>query len=131
MKKLILTSVIVFVLGSCATYNKNPVTTLEPNVSGGVDVIAGNQYKVKNVNITKSSKNEVNGKLFAKVEVQNRSSHPTVFMYKFDWVKEDKTVDSTSSIWKTETINGQEIKTLQGVDIRGGAVDFRILLKAK
>ena len=64
---------------SCAKYNKNPVTTLEPNTDGSVDVIAGNQAKVKNVNITKSYKEEGNGRMIAKVEVQNRSSRPACF----------------------------------------------------
>lgn len=130
MKFLIfLCSVVIF--SSCAKYNKNPVTTLEPNADGGVDVIAGNQAKVKNVNITKSYKEEVNGRMIAKVEVQNRSSRPVVFGYKFNWVNADGSVDSSTSTWQTATINGQEIKTLQDVDLRGNAVDFRILLKAK
>ncbi len=118
-------------LSACAPYNKNPVTTMEPNQDGGVEVIAGDRKKLKNVNVTKSFKQEVEGKMIAKVEVQNRSSRPVVFGYKFDWVNQDGSVDSASSPWHTATINGQEIKTLEGVDFRGNAVDFRILLKAK
>jgi len=122
-------SFFIISLSACAPYNKNQVTTLQPNENGGVDVVAGNQSKVKHVNITKSYKEEINGKLIGKVEVQNRSSSPTVFMYKFDWIQEDGSVDASSSIWQTATISGQEIKTLQDVNIRGGAVDFRVLLK--
>jgi len=122
-------SFFIISLSACAPYNKNQVTTLQPNENGGVDIVAGNQSKVKHVNITKSYKEEINGKLIGKVEVQNRSSSPTVFMYKFDWIKEDGSVDASSSIWQTATISGQEIKTLQDVNIRGGAVDFRVLLK--
>ena len=122
-------SFFIISLSACAPYNKNQVTTLQPNENGGVDVVAGNQSKVKHVNITKSYKEEINGKLIGKVEIQNRSSSPTVFMYKFDWIKEDGSVDASSSIWQTATISGQEIKTLQDVNIRGGAVDFRVLLK--
>ena len=129
--KFIVLLLVFGLFSSCAKYNKNPVTTLEPNQDGGVDVIAGNQAKVKNVNITKSSKEYVNGRMMAKVEVQNRSSRPVVFGYKFDWLNGDGSVDSSSSTWQTATINGQEIKTLQDVDLRGKAVDFRILLKAK
>jgi len=128
MLKTIL-SLFIISLSACAPYNKNQVTTLQPNENGGVDVDAGNQSKVKHVNITRSYKEEMNGKLIGKVEIQNRSSFPTVFMYKFDWIQEDGSVDASSSIWQTATINGQEIKTLQDVNIRGGAVDFRVLLK--
>lgn len=118
-------------LSACAPYNKNPVTTLKPNDHGGVEVIAGSQAKLKNVNITKSFKKEVEGRMIAVVEVQNRSTRPVVFGYKFDWVNEDGSMDSATSPWMTATINGQEIKTLEGVDYRGNAADFRILLKAK
>lgn len=128
MQKLIL-SLFIISLSACAPYNKNQVTTLQPNENGGVDVVAGNQSKVKHVNITRSYKEEINEKLIGKVEIQNRSSSPTVFMYKFDWIQEDGSVDASSSIWQTATISGQEIKTLQDVNIRGGAVDFRVLLK--
>lgn len=116
-------------LCSCAPYNKNPVTTLAPNEDGGVNVVSGNRSKVKNVNITRSFSQEVNGKLLAKVEVENTSSSPTVFMYKFDWIQEDGSIDSSSSTWQTATISGKEVKTLQDVNVRGGATDFRILLK--
>jgi uncharacterized protein YcfL len=94
-----------------------------------VNVVSGNLSKVKNVNITRSFNQEVNGKLLAKVEVENTSSSPTVFMYKFDWIQKDGSIDSASSTWQTATISGKEVKTLQDVNVRGGATDFRILLK--
>jgi uncharacterized protein YcfL len=123
MKNFLLIT-LLFSLCSCAPYNKNPVTTLAPNEDGGVNVVSGNRSKVKNVNITRSFNQEVNGKLLAKVEVENTSSSPTVFMY-----KEDGSIDSSSSTWQTATISGKEVKTLQDVNVRGGATDFRILLK--
>ena len=128
MKNFLLIT-LLFSLCSCAPYNKNPVTTLAPNEDGGVNVVSGNRSKVKNVNITRSFSQEVNGKLLAKVEVENTSSSPTVFMYKFDWIQEDGSIDSSSSTWQTATISGKEVKTLQDVNVRGGATDFRILLK--
>ena len=128
MKNFLLIT-LLFGLCSCAPYNKNPVTTLAPNEDGGVNVVSGNRSKVKNVNITRSFNQEVNGKLIAKVEVENTSSSPTVFMYKFDWIQEDGSIDSSSSTWQTATISGKEVKTLQDVNVRGGATDFRILLK--
>ena len=128
MKNFLLIT-LLFSLCACAPYNKNPVTTLAPNEDGGVNVVSGNRSKVKNVNITRSFSQEVNGKLLAKVEVENTSSSPTVFMYKFDWIQEDGSLDSSSSTWQTATISGKEVKTLQDVNVRGGATDFRILLK--
>jgi uncharacterized protein YcfL len=128
MKNFLLIT-LLFSLCSCAPYNKNPVTTLAPNEDGGVNVVSGNLSKVKNVNITRSFNQEVNGKLLAKVEVENTSSSPTVFMYKFDWIQKDGSIDSASSTWQTATISGKEVKTLQDVNVRGGATDFRILLK--
>lgn len=130
MKNFLLLSLLLS-LCSCAPYNKNPVTTFTPNEDGGANVVSGNRSKLKNVNITRSFKQKVNGKLLAKVEVDNTSSSPTVFMYKFDWIQEDGSIDSSFSTWQTATISGKEVKTLQDVNVRGGATDFRILLKSK
>ena len=75
-----------------------------------------------------SFKNKVNGKLMGKVEVQNQSSKPSIFLYKFDWISEDGSVEN-SPVWRNATINGKEMQTLQAIDPRGNAVDFRLILK--
>jgi uncharacterized protein YcfL len=121
----------LFLLSSCATYNKNPVTTLEEDQDGNIKVVAGSQQKLKSINVIRTFKETLNGKLLARAEVQNRSTRPKVFMYKFDWLNANGNIDTSTSIWKTVTINGQEVKTLEDVDIRGSAEDFRILLKSK
>ena len=116
---------------SCATYNINPVTTLATDENGNVQVVAGNQQKLRFINIIRTFKETLNGRLLAKAEVQNRSTKPKVFMYKFDWLDENGNIASEASKWKTATINGQEVKTLEDIDVRGGAVDFHVLLKSK
>ena len=121
----------LILISSCATYNKSPVTTLAEDGDGNIKVVAGNQQKLKSINIIRTFSEILNGRLLAKAEVQNRSTRPKVFMYKFDWLDGNGNIDSSTSTWKTATINGQEVKTLEGVDIRGGAVDFHILLKSK
>ena len=78
--------------------------------------------------VINSLKNQVSGKLHAKVEVQNNSSKPSIFLYKFDWVAKDGSVEN-SPVWQNATINGKEMQTLQAVDPRGNAVDFRLLFK--
>ena len=124
----LITSVILVSLSGCATYNKNPVTTYQSDEDSGVSKIAGSDNKTKNIVVLNSFKNEVNGNLQAKAEVQNISSKPSIFLYKFDWVAEDGTAEN-SQVWKNATINGNEIQTLQAIDPRGKAVDFRLLLK--
>lgn len=121
----------LFLLSSCATYNNNPVTSLEEDQDGNIKIVTGNQQKLKSINVIRTSKETLNGKMLAKAEVQNRSTRPKVFMYKFDWLDGSGNIKASTSTWKTVTINGQEVKTLEGVDIRGGAEDFRILLKSK
>jgi uncharacterized protein YcfL len=95
-----------------------------------VSRIAGGDNKTKNIVIVNSFKNLVKGKLLAKAEVQNKSSKPSIFLYKFDWVTEDGSVEN-SPVWQNATINGNEMQTLQALDPRGNAVDFRLLLKGK
>ena len=121
----------LILISSCATYNKSPVTTLAEDGDGNIKVVAGNQQKLKSINVIRTFSEILNGRLLAKAEVQNRSTRPKVFMYKFDWLNANGNIDTSTSIWKTVTINGQEVKTLEDVDIRGSAEDFRILLKSK
>nr|ADD96288.1 hypothetical protein [uncultured organism MedDCM-OCT-S08-C1656] len=85
--------------------------------------------KTKKLSVLNTFKEKVNGVLIAKVEVQNTSAKPTVFKYKFDWVNEDGSVMTGSSVWKTATINGKQSVTYKSADPRGTAVDFRILFK--
>tara|TARA_A100001011_G_scaffold114129_1_gene120811 strand:+ start:634 stop:1029 length:396 start_codon:yes stop_codon:yes gene_type:complete len=118
----------LFSFAGCATYNKNPVTTYESDEDASVTRIAGGDNKTKNIVILNSFKNQANGNLFAKVEVQNQSSKPSIFLYKFDWIAEDGSVEN-SPIWNNATINGKEIQTLNAIDPRGNATDFRLLLK--
>ena len=120
--------IVLLCLSSCATYNKNPVTTYESEENASITKIAGGDNKTKNIIILNSCKNQLNGNLSAKVKVQNSSSKPSIFLYKFDWVSKDGSVEN-SPVWKNATINGKEIKTLQAIDPRGNATDFRLLLK--
>ena len=127
LEKLLLSLAFLSLTG-CATYNKNPTTTYESNEDASVSRVAGGDNKTKNIVVVNSFKNLVNGKLLAKAEVQNQSSKPSIFLYKFDWVAEDGSVEN-SPVWRNATINGEEMQTLQAVDPRGNAVDFRLLLK--
>ena len=126
--KIILLSLALIALSGCATYNKNPATTYESEEDASLTKIAGGDNKTKNIVVVNSFKNQVNGKLMAKAEVQNQSSKPSIFLYKFDWVAEDGSVEN-SPAWQNATINGKEMQTLQAIDPRGNAVDFRLLLK--
>ena len=126
--KIILLSLALIAFSGCATYNKNPATTYESEEDASLTKIAGGDNKTKNIVVVNSFKNQVNGKLMAKAEVQNQSSKPSIFLYKFDWVAEDGSVEN-SPIWQNATINGKEMQTLQAIDPRGNAVDFRLLLK--
>ena len=128
MKPTLLFTLILLVCG-CAPYNKNPVTTYGKDSEGTFQRVGGGDMKTKKLTVLNTFKERVNGVLVAKVEVQNTSSKPTVFKYKFDWVNEDGSVMTGSSVWKTATINSKQAVTYQAADPRGTAVDFRILFK--
>lgn len=121
-------SLTLLIFTGCATYNKNPTTTYESDEDASLSRIAGGDNKTKNIVVVNSFKNQVNGKLMGKVEVQNQSSKPSIFLYKFDWISEDGSVEN-SPVWRNATINGKEMQTLQAIDPRGNAVDFRLILK--
>lgn len=121
-------SLTLLIFTGCATYNKNPTTTYESDEDASLSRIAGGDNKTKNIVVINSFKNQVNGKLMGKVEVQNQSSKPSIFLYKFDWISEDGSVEN-SPVWRNATINGKEMQTLQAIDPRGNAVDFRLILK--
>ena len=121
-------SLTLLIFTGCATYNKNPTTTYESDEDASLSRIAGGDNKTKNIVVINSFKNQVNGKLMGKVEVQNQSSKPSIFLYKFDWISEDGSVEN-SPVWRNATINGKEMQTLQSIDPRGNAVDFRLILK--
>ena len=121
-------SLTLLIFTGCATYNKNPTTTYESDEDASLSRIAGGDNKTKNIVVVNSFKNQVNGKLMGKVEVQNQSSKPSIFLYKFDWISEDGSVEN-SPVWRNATINGKEMQTLQSIDPRGNAVDFRLILK--
>ena len=123
--KISFLSLALIALCGCAT---NPTSTYESQEDSTLTKIAGGDHKPKNIVVVNSFKNHVNGKLMAKAEIQNQSSKPTVILYKFDWVAEDGSVEN-SPVWLNSTINGKEMQTLQAIDPRGNAVDFRLLLK--
>ena len=123
--KISFLSLALIALCGCAT---NPTSTYESQEDATLTKIAGSDNKPKNIVVVNSFKNQVNGKLMAKAEVQNQSSKPSIILYKFDWVAEDGSVEN-SPVWRNATINGKEMQTLQAIDPRGNAVDFRLLLK--
>ena len=123
--KISFLSLALIALCGCAT---NPTSTYESQEDATLTKIAGSDNKPKNIVVVNSFKNHINGKLMAKAEVQNQSSKPSIILYKFDWVAEDGSVEN-SPVWRNATINGKEMQTLQAIDPRGNAVDFRLLLK--
>tara|TARA_B100000035_G_C20805237_1_gene467399 strand:- start:104 stop:490 length:387 start_codon:yes stop_codon:yes gene_type:complete len=123
--KISFLSLALIALCGCAT---NPTSTYESEEDASLTKIAGGKNKPKNIVVVNSFKNQVNGKLMAKAEIQNKSTKPTIILYKFDWVAEDGSVEN-SPVWLNSTINGKEMQTLQAIDPRGNAVDFRLLLK--
>ena len=123
--KISFLSLALIALCGCAT---NPTSTYESEEDASLTKIAGGKNKPKNIVVVNSFKNQVNGKLMAKAEIQNKSTKPSIILYKFDWVAEDGSVEN-SPVWLNSTINGKEMQTLQAIDPRGNAVDFRLLLK--
>jgi uncharacterized protein YcfL len=126
-----ITTLCLALISSCATYNKSPVATYQENDSedGSMDQLTNTDQKTKAIKIINSSKKLLNGNLVAKVEIQNSSVHPIRFNYKFDWLDETGSLDSTSSFWRKSSINGNQIISISDIDTRGSATEFRVLFK--
>ena len=131
IKSIALTTLLLGLVTSCATYNKSPVATYENAGSegGSVNQIVNADKKTRPIKILRSSKKLVDGKLVAQVEIQNSSFHPIRFNYKFDWLDEGGALDSSSLSWKRSSLNGNQIISVRDVDPRGTASDFRVLFK--
>ncbi len=128
---LALTTLCLSLVTSCATYNKSPVATYEGNglEDGSMSQLTNTDKKTRPIKVINSSKKLVNGNLVAKVEIQNSSVHPIRFNYKFDWLDESGSLDSSSSSWKKSSINGNQIISISDIDPRGTATEFRVLFK--
>lgn len=116
---------------SCATYNKSPVATYENNglEDGSMSQLTNTDSKTRAIKVINSSKKIVNGNLVAQVEIQNSSVYPIRFNYKFDWLDESGSLDSSSSSWKKSSVNGNQIISISDIDPRGTASGFRVLFK--
>ena len=101
IKPIALATLFLGLATSCATYNKSPVATYDNAGSDGgpVNQIVNADKKTRPIKILRSSKKLVDGKLVAQVEIQNSSVHPIRFNYKFDWLDESGSLDSSSSTW--------------------------------
>ena len=128
---LALTTLCLSLITSCATYNKSPVATYEGNDSedGSMNQLTNTDKKTRPLKVLNSSKKLVNGNLTVQVEIQNSSVQPIRFNYKFDWLDESGSLDSSSSSWKKFSINGNQIISIKDVDPRGTATEFRVLFK--
>jgi uncharacterized protein YcfL len=131
IKQIFILTLLSFITSSCATYNKSPVATYDNAGSDGTTVnqIVNADKKTRPIKVLRSSKKLVDGKLMAQVEIQNSSTHPIRFNYKFDWLNESGTLDSSSSSWNRSSLNGNQIISIKDVDPRGTASDFRVLFK--
>lgn len=131
IKQISILTLISLITSSCSTYNKSPVATYDNAGSDGTTVnqIVNADKKTRPIKVLRSSKKMVDGKLMAQVEIQNSSTHPIRFNYKFDWLDESGTLDSSSSSWNRSSLNGNQIISIKDVDPRGNASDFRVLFK--
>ena len=106
-----------------ATYEDNGLE------DGSMSQLTNTDSKTRAIKVINSSKKVVSGNLVAKVEIQNSSVHPIRFNYKFDWLDESGSLDSSSSSWKKSSINGNQIISISDIDPRGTASEFRVLFK--
>ena len=131
IKPIFILTLLSFITSSCATYNKSHVATYDNAGSDGTSVnqIVNADKKTRPIKVLRSSKKLVDGKLMAQVEIKNSSTHPIQFNYKFDWLDESGSLDSSSSTWNRSSLNGNQIISIKDVDPRGTASDFRVLFK--
>ncbi|MCU0793214.1 MAG: YcfL family protein [Opitutaceae bacterium] len=74
---------------------------------------------------------KVSGDLLrVQVTLENRSSKPQAFTYKFDWISQDgMELSGPTGGWKQVQLQGREVRAVSAIATNPSAVDFRLKLR--
>ena len=135
MKLLLATSAAALaLLGSGCATSVNTVSRAEPQASPSyvadqrviTDASLGRKVAIVSVNEAK-----VSGDLLKiQVTLENRSSKPQAFTYKFDWVANDgMELSAPTGGWKQIQLEGRETRAVSAIASSPKAVDFRLKIR--
>ncbi len=131
MKKFLLPALALAALGltGCAT-SVNTVQRANPQAAPSyvadqriiTDTTLARKLATVSVNESKVSGNL----LKIQVTLQNLSSKPQTFLYKFDWIAEDgMELTGPTAGWKTIQLEGKEERAISAIATSPRAVDFK------
>jgi uncharacterized protein YcfL len=85
----------------------------------------------RKVGIVEVIDNKVSGNLLkVQVTLENRSSKPQAFTYKFDWIGQDgMELSSPIGGWKQIQLEGREVRAVAATATSPAATDFRLKLR--
>ncbi len=135
MKLLLATSAAALaLLGSGCATSVNTVSRSEPQATPSyvadqrviTDSSLGRKVAIVSVNEAK-----VSGDLLKiQVTLENRSTKPQAFTYKFDWIATDgMELSAPTGGWKQIQLEGRETRAVAAVATSPKAVDFRLKLR--
>lgn len=135
MKLLVVSAALVAALlaTGCAT-SVNTVSRAQPQATPNyvadqrviTDSTLGRKVGIVSVNDAK-----VSGDLLKiQVTLENKSSKPQAFTYKFDWVGQDgMELSGPTGGWKQIQLEGREVRAVSAIATSPKAVDFRLKLR--
>lgn len=135
MPRLLLASAVAslaLLAGGCAT-SVNTVSRAEgqasPNYVADQRVITDASLGRK-LGIVSVNEGKVSGDLLQiQVTLENKSSRPQAFTYKFDWIAADgMEISAPTGGWKQIQLEGREVRSVSAIATRPSAVDFRLKL---
>ncbi len=135
MKLLLATTALAAALlaGGCAT-SVNTVSRAQPTATP--DYVADQRVitdstlarKVAIVSVNQSTVS--NNLLKIQVTLENRSSKPQAFTYKFDWIAQDgMELSGPTGGWKQVQLQGREVRAVSAIAPTPAAADFRLKLR--
>ncbi len=135
MKLILVTTAISagLLASGCAT-SVNTVSRAQPEATPSyvadqrviTDSSLGRKVAVVSVNESKVSTNL----LKIQVTLENRSSKPQAFTYKFDWIGQDgMELSGPTGGWKQIQLEGRETRAVSAISPTPAGVDFRLKLR--
>jgi uncharacterized protein YcfL len=134
--KLVLTATALAaaLLGAGCATSVNTVSRAEPQATPSyvadqrviTDASLGRKVAIVSVNESKVSTNL----LKIQVTLENRSSKPQAFTYKFDWIAQDgMELSGPTTGWQQIQLEGREVRAVSAIAPTPTAADFRLKLR--
>ena len=118
----------------CCATSVNTVSRAQPQATPSyvadqrviTDSTLGRKVGIVSVNESKVSTNL----LKIQVTLENRSSKPQAFTYKFDWIAQDgMELTGPTGGWKQVQLEGREVRAVSAIAPSPAAADFRLKLR--